>query len=198
MLKQRVLALFFLCLLLGALIGTAVAGDEPFDGLANWGGTGIMEIPTARVMRAGRYRFGASQIDPYRTYYFAVTPLEGLEIGGRVTEVIGVPALLSGYGNTKDKAIDVKYRFLTEGKWLPAVAVGIMDPHGTRIYPAQYLVASKQLYPFDFTVGFGNGRYGKQPLPGQGEGIAVEIFTDNASWRQDGQFFWGVQFALSE
>ncbi|MCX5832444.1 MAG: YjbH domain-containing protein [Deltaproteobacteria bacterium] len=198
MLKQRALALFFVWFLVAALIGTAVAADEPFDGPANWGGTGIMEIPTARVMRAGRYRFGASQVDPYRNYYFAVALLSGLEIGGRVTEVMGVGALTADYGNTRDKAIDFKYQFLAEGKWWPAIAVGIMDPHGTRVYPAQYLVASKQIYPFDFTIGFGNGRYGKQPLPGQGEGIAVEMFTDNASFRQDGQFFWGVQFALSE
>lgn len=198
MLKQRALALFFVWLLVVALVGTAAAGDEPFDGPANWGGTGLMEIPTARVMRQGRYRFGASQVDPYRSYYLAITPLEGLEIGGRVTEVMGVPALLAGYGNTKDKAVDLKYRVLPEGKWWPAVAVGIMDPHGTRIYSSQYLVASKQFYPFDFTIGFGNGRFGKQPLPSQGEGIAVEMFTDNTSWRRDGQFFWGVQFAVSE
>ena len=125
-------------------------------------------------------------------------PLKGLEIEGHVTEVLGVPALLEGYGNTKDKALDLKYQVLTEGKWWPAVAIGIMDPQGTRVYPAQYLVASKQIYPFDFTVGFGNGRYGKETLPGQGEGFAAEMFTDNASWRKDGQFFWGVQFALSE
>ncbi|MBU4371230.1 MAG: YjbH domain-containing protein [Proteobacteria bacterium] len=189
---------FFVILLLLLLIGTAAAGDEPFDGPANWGGTGLMEIPTARVMRQGRFRVGASQIDPYRYYHISVSPLEGLEIGGRVTEVMGVGALSADYGNTKDKAIDLKYRVLPEGKWWPAVAVGIMDPHGTRVYPAQYLVASKQIYPFDFTIGFGNGRFGKRPLPGQGEGIAVEMFEDNASWRQDGQFFWGVQFALSE
>ena len=73
-----------------------------------------------------------------------------------------------------------------------------MDSHGTRIYPSQYLVASKQIYPFDFTFGFGNGRFGKRPLPSTGDGIAVEMFSDNASWRQDGQFFAGVEFAFSE
>ena len=199
MLKQRALALFFVGLLFVALSGTVAAGDDaPFDTPANWGGTGIMEIPTARVMGHGGYGIGVGQVDPYRYYYFAVTPLEGLEIGGRVTEVIGVGALTADYGNTKDKAIDFKYRFLAEGKWWPALAVGVMDPHGTRVYPAQYLVASKQIYPFDFTIGYGNGRYGKQQLPGQGEGFAAEMFTDNTSFRRDGQFFWGVQFALSE
>ena len=189
---------YFVIFLLLLLAGSAAAADAPFDGPANWGATGLMEIPTARVMKQGRFRFGAGQADPYRFYTFAITPLEGLEIGGRVTEVLGVPALLEGYGNTKDKAVDLKYRFIPEGKWWPAVAVGIMDAHGTRLYPGQYVVASKQIYPFDFTIGFGNGRFGKRPLPTKGEGIAVEMISDNASWRQDGQFFWGVQFALSE
>jgi hypothetical protein len=198
--KQRALALFFVWFLVMALIGTAAAGDEPFDGPANWGGTGLMEIPTARVMRTGRYRFGASQVDPYRIYYIAITPLEGLETGGSFTEISGVAgfAIENNYGNYKDKSINLKYRAIPEGKWWPAVAIGIRDPHGTRVYPAQYIVASKQIYPFDFTIGFGNGRYGKQPLPGQGKGFEAEIFTDNTSFRRDGQFFWGVQFALSE
>ncbi|MCE5263962.1 MAG: YjbH domain-containing protein [Deltaproteobacteria bacterium] len=180
------------------LTGNAAAADEPFDGPSNWGATGLMEIPTARVMREGRFRFGIGQANPYRYYTFAISPLKGLEIDGRITEVIGVPALLSGYGDFKDKAVDLKYQVIPEGKWWPAVAIGIMDPHGTRIYPGQYIVASKQIYPFDFTIGFGNGRFGKRPLAAKGEGFAAEILDDNASWRRDGQFFWGVQFALTE
>ncbi len=79
------------------------------------------------------------------------------------------------YGNFKDKAIDLKYQFLSEGKYMPALAIGIMDPHGTRVYPSQYIVASKQIYPFDFTIGFGNGRFGKKPLTSSSEGVKIEI-----------------------
>ena len=52
-----------------------------------------MEIPTARVMRENSFRIGASQIKPYRYYYGAVSPVKGLEIDGRITEITGVPAL---------------------------------------------------------------------------------------------------------
>ena len=99
---------------------------------------------------------------------------------------------------TKDKSFDVKFQFMKESKWWPAMALSIMDPHGTRIYPSQSLVASKQLYPFDFTVGFGNGRFGKTSLPSSGEGFKVELFSDPKSWLRDSQLFWGVQLALSE
>jgi len=98
--------------------------------------------------------------------------MNGLEINGRITEVYNIPALTAGYGDFKDKAVDLKYQFIPEGKFMPAVAAGIMDPNGTGLYASEYIVAGKQIYPFDFTLGLGSGRL-------------------------DG-FFWGVQFAPSE
>jgi hypothetical protein len=185
------------------LCAPVLADDEPFVYPSNGGFTGIMEIPTARVMKENSYRAGASQIDPYRYYYMTFSPFKGVEMNGKITEIIGVKASSSDpkfrdYGNTKDKSFDVKFQFLKESKWMPAMALSIMDPHGTRIYASQSLVASKQLYPFDFTVGFGNGRFGKTTLPSSGEGFKVELFSDPRGWLRDSQLFGGVQLALSE
>jgi len=134
-------------------------------------------------MRENSYRIGVGQIKPYRYYYGTISPLRGLEIEGRITEIMGIPALTPAYGNYKDKAVDFKYQFLPEGKYTPALALGIMDPQGTRLYSSQYIVASKQIYPFDFTIGFGNGRLGKNP--------------DIRNRLKDLQFFWGIQFRPS-
>ena len=68
------------------------ASDEPFLGPANWGGTGLMEIPTARVIKENTFRLGAAEVYPYRYYYGALGILPGLEIDGRVTEIVGVKA----------------------------------------------------------------------------------------------------------
>ncbi len=162
-----------------------------------------METPTARVMKENRFRAGASQVDPYRAYYFTLGVFDRIEVNGRVTEILGVKASSddpdwSGYGNYKDKAIDFKFQMVKEDKFLPAISLGIMDPHGTRLYPSQYIAASKQIYPFDFTLGFGNGRFGKKPLPSADDGIKAEIFTKPNEWRQDSQFFGGIEFAPSE
>ncbi len=192
------LTLLLLAFLLLVPLPHAKGDDEPFVGPSNWGFTGLMDTPTARVLREDRFRIGAGQVHPYRYYYGAIGLLKGLEIGGRVTEVLGVKALESGYGNTKDKALDVKYQFWPEGKYSPALALGIMDPHGTRLYSGQFIVASKQLYPFDFTLGFGNGRFGKQQLSGSGEDFfEAEIFTHTSQWLKDGQFFAGIEFSPS-
>jgi len=137
------------------------------------------------------------------SYYIAFSPFSFLEVDGRFTEIMGVPVNPSdpkwqGYGNYKDKVFGVKLQLLRESKYLPALALGIQDPQGTRLAASQYIVASKQLYPFDFTLGFGNGRYGKRPLASSDESFRVEIFQDNASWRSDGNFFGGIQFALTD
>jgi len=179
------------------LLTTVYSGDAPFTYPSNWGGTGLMEIPTARIMKENRFRFGFTNIEPYTHYFGVISPLKGLEIDGRVTTFS--KTTFKGQSSTKDKTVSLKYRFLSEGKYLPAMALGIMDPHGTRLYASQYVVASKQIYPFDFTLGFGNGRFGSKPiLNTQTESVTVELFTDPASWLRDSQFFGGVQFAPSD
>jgi hypothetical protein len=105
---------------------------------------------------------------------------------------------LEGQGDYKDKAIDLKVQFYPEGKYMPALALGIMDPYGTRIYPSQYIAASKQIYPFDFTIGYGNGRFGTEPLTARTENFEIEMFSDPKSWFEESQLFGGIQFAPSE
>ena len=149
----------------------ASADDFPFTYPSNNGLTGLMETPTARVLPENRYRIGASIVDPYRQYYGTIGLFPRLEVNGRITEVEGIPGFsdFGGYGDTKDKAIDAKLQILREGKYSPAVAVAVMDPHGTRLYSSQSIIASKQLFPFDFSLGWGNGRLGKRPLPSSGD-----------------------------
>ncbi len=181
--------------------GFSLAEDEPFTGTSNWGGTGLMEIPTARVLTQNRFRLGLGQVSPYRYYYAALSPLNRLEIDGRFTEVLDTVSSASywkGYGNFKDKAIDLKYQVIPESKYMPAVALGVMDPYGTRVYASQYLVASKQIYPFDFTLGLGNGRFGKRPLPSDQGGLHFEMLTHPRQWLSDAQFFGGIQFMPSD
>ena len=162
-----------------------------------------MEIPTARVMKENHWRFGISQVDPVRTYYGVISPLKGLEIDGRVTEILGTSAAMEkgdfqGYGNNKDKSADLKFQFIPEGKYVPALAVGIMDPSGTRLLASQYIVASKQIYPFDFTLGLGNGRFGDQPLLPSVKGVEIELFSDPKQWWEEARVFAGLQLAPSD
>jgi len=175
------------------------AGGESFTGPNNFGVTGLLETPNARVMPENRYRFGATQVHPYRYYYGTVGLFDRLEVNGRVTEVIGVPGFdnNTSYGNFKDKAVDAKFQFLKEGKYLPAIALVVSDPTGTRVYASQAIVASKEIFPFDFSFGFGNGRLGEQPLPPQMNGFEIELFSNPAKWAAEALPFGGIQYAAT-
>lgn len=137
--------------------GIAFAGDKPFNNTTNWGGTGLMEMPNARVLKDGVIRFGVAQADPYRWYVGAMGVLPRLEFGGRVTEVLGYE-VNPEYGNFRDKAFDLKFQLFRESKYLPSVAIGLNDFHGTSLWESEYVAFSRKIYPFDLTFGLGTKR----------------------------------------
>lgn len=138
-------------------IRTAAAeGDRPFANPGNWGGTGLMEIPTARVLDDGELRLGFSHAYPYNWYGLAMGIFPGLEASGRVTELRNVEGEF--FDNRKDRSLDFKYQLLEESRGLPAVAIGVMDFFGTRFYPAEYVALNRQFFPLDMTLGFGHNR----------------------------------------
>ena len=149
----------------------ASAAEPSFSQPSNWGATGLMEVPNARVIGDGVMRLGASSVDPFRTYYGTLGFFPGLELNGRITEFTNVAASFQGdYGDTKDKAVDVKYQILDETRSLPAVAVGVVDPHGTKLFKSEYVVIDRQIYPFNFTLGYGRDR-----LDGFFGGVACQL-----------------------
>ena len=117
-----------------------------------------MEIPTARVIPDGIIRTGYAEARPYKWFTNAMGVFPGLEFSFRLTEMTNTTALSDEYGSNKDKALDFKYQLLPESKHFPALAVGFHDIHGTKKFPAKYITASRQIYPFDFTLGVGTDR----------------------------------------
>ena len=140
-----------------------------------------MEIPNARILEDGVIRVGAAQALPFRWFTGGMGVFPGLEFSGRLTEMTNIPALSAEYGNYKDKAFDIKYQVLPESKWFPALAVGLHDFHGTKLFEAQYVTLSRQVFPFDFTIGLGTKRLKGLKIP----------FTDKVG------LFGGVELSLN-
>jgi hypothetical protein len=159
---RLILSFLFLQVL---FISSAYSWDRPFDNAANWLGTGLLEIPTARVLDDGVIRLGVAQALPFRWYGGGMGVFPGLEFTGRLTELTNIDPGFPGQRTQKDKAFDIKYQIIPESKWLPAVALGYHDLFGTQQFEAQYIVLSRQIFPFDFTLGYGNGRL-KGPFGG--------------------------------
>jgi len=163
-------ALTFAVLLPILFASSAYPYDRPFNNAANWVGTGLLEIPTARVLDDGVIRVSVAQALPYRWYGGGMGVFPGLELTGRLTDITNIPGPTPEYGSNKDKAFDIKYQLIPESKWLPAVALGYHDLFGTQLFEAQYIVLSRQIFPFDFTLGYGTKR-----LDGLFAGIEVAL-----------------------
>ena len=119
----------------------------------------MLEIPTARVLGDAVIRFGVAQALPFRWYTGAMGVFPALEFSARLTQITNIPSNLGpDFGSNKEKALDIKYQVIPESKWLPAIALGYHDFQGTQLFEAQYIVFSKQIFPFDFTLGYGAKR----------------------------------------
>ncbi|WP_262224262.1 YjbH domain-containing protein, partial [Escherichia coli] len=102
--------------------------------------------------------------DQYRFYSTSVALFPWLEGTIRYTDVrtrkYSQWEDFSGDQSYKDKSFDFKLRLWEEGYWLPQVAFGKRDIAGTGLFDGEYLVASKQAGPFDFTIGMAWGYAG--------------------------------------
>ena len=137
---------------------------DPGPTSSNYGDTGLMEVPTARLMPEGSFKIGLNSSYPYEVTAISATPFSWLEASFRYTELKNQkygPFSYSGNQSLKDKAFDFKFRLLEETKALPSVVLGLRDVGGTGLFSSEYLAASKQFGEFDITVGLGWGHLGR-------------------------------------
>jgi Exopolysaccharide biosynthesis protein YbjH len=156
--KQTSVTILLLLLMLSLSPSPALSWDSPFDRAANWGGTGLLEIPSARILDDGVIRAGIAQALPFRWYTLGMGIYPGVEFSGRLTQVTNIAPDFPGQATLKDKAFDLKYQVIPETGWLPAVSLGAHDLFGTRLFEARYIVFNRQIFPFDFTLGYGTNR----------------------------------------
>ena len=118
---------------------------------SDFGVTGLIDIPTARMSADGTLTATAaiqSRTNSYAVTYQAMPWLEGT-------------FRYTGWNQanyTYDRNYEAKIRLWEEQEYLPQVAVGIRDLVGTGLWGSEYVVASKAVGDFDFTLGMGWGR----------------------------------------
>lgn len=159
--KLSVIALF--------VTGVVHAAGSVFDpygpSQSDFGGVGLLQMPTARMAKEGEFSANYRDNDQYRRWSISMQPFEWFEATLRYTDTR--TRRYSGYENFsgdqshKDKGMDFKFRLLTESTYLPQVSVGVRDLMGTGLFDGEYLVASKRYGPFDFTLGMGWGNIGQ-------------------------------------
>ncbi|MFB2726393.1 YjbH domain-containing protein [Shewanella mangrovisoli] len=131
---------------------------------SDFGGVGLMQMPTGRMAPEGEFNFATSYNDEYQHFTASVQLFPWFETTIRYTQVQDL--LYSNdpsfSGNTKytDKGIDFKVRLLEESNWLPETSFGVRDFGGTGLFDGEFIAATKRVGPLDFTLGIGWGYIG--------------------------------------
>lgn len=110
------------------------------------------------------------------------------------------------FGTYYDRSFDFRYQLLTEGRYIPAVTVGLQDLAGTGILSGEYIAATKNLTPtLKATVGLGWGRLGSHGAIGApfGERTKINIgkggnFNPEQWFRGDAAPFAGVEWQVND
>ncbi|WP_158243229.1 YjbH domain-containing protein [Acidimangrovimonas sediminis] len=176
-----------------------------------YGLPGLIEMPTAESLHDGDVALTTSRNGKTfrNTFTFQITP----RLSGSFRY-----SLLYNYGNgvkpggtLYDRSFDLRYRFVDEGDWNPAVAVGLRDFTGTGVYSSEYVVATKHVgSKFALTGGIGWGRLASRggfenPLglisnrfktrPG---GVSAGNVLSGRFFRGDAAFFGGIAYRPTE
>lgn len=163
---------------------------------SDFGGVGLMQTPTARMAPVGEFSFTYSRTKPYRRYNISLQPLDWMEFTFRYIEVENrIYAASTDQRNNLDKGVDAKFRLLTEGRYRPELALGLRDAGGTSLFGAEYLVASKRWYDFDFSLGLGWGYLGTRDDFGNPLGAIDDRFDERPGHAGGDQ---GGEFALDQ
>ena len=117
---------------------------------SDYGTTGLIDIPTARMASDGVLTTTAAIQSSTNAYSVTYQVLPRLEGTFRYT----------GFNDFfhYDRNYEAKLLLLREQDLAPQIAIGIRDMVGTGIFGSEYLVASKQIGSFDITLGMGWGR----------------------------------------
>ncbi|MDC3129303.1 YjbH domain-containing protein, partial [Paracoccaceae bacterium] len=200
--------------LIAALIPCfASAGETKPVTASNFGLPGIIDLPTARRFPDGELivtqqlhkslaRSGISfQALPRVGVSFRYTGhgIDGNEAYGRINH---------------DRSFDAHISIFDEGKYIPAISLGLRDFIGTGWYSSEYIVGTKSFKNVEFTGGLGFGRLaGRDAFSNPLSVFSSRFFNrqssrkssdrggtlGNINWFQgDASSFYGIQYNLSE
>lgn len=124
---------------------------------ADFGTTGLIDIPSARMMQDGEFKFLMSRQTVADIYSLNYQATPWLESTFRYT-IFNPDKVAGSSDDLYDRSYEVKLRLIRERRLFPQVAVGIRDVLGTGAWGSEYLVASKSFGNFDLTMGAGWGR----------------------------------------
>lgn len=119
---------------------------------------GFNTVPSARMDDAGTIRTGLSRAKPYTHVFAGAQFSDSIYISFRQSMA---SAHIGERAEELYPGVDAKIRLRPEGKFWPAIAIGIDSAIGKPELGGEYITLSKQYKKLDFTGGIGWGQYGQ-------------------------------------
>ena len=143
----------------------------------NFGLPGLIDLPSAQRLPDGELVLTQQISDT----------LARTGISSQILPSLGVAFRFSGHGKNGDEAnertnhdrsFDAHLTVIKEGKYRPAISIGLRDFIGTGWYSSEYIAATKTFEKLEITAGLGFGGY---VFPPAASSNATEEY-DGSSW----------------
>lgn len=159
---------------------------EPTFG--DFGGAGLLQVPTARMFDADTLAAGFTWTPLYRHAFLTFQALPGVETTLRQSG----EAHAGKNGTEFAGGLDLKLRLLREGPYWPEISTGARGLFDGRGLGGRYLTMSRRWYDTDWTLGVGWGRFAQGGFLGHDISPigGVEVHMPDAS------LFDGLSFKL--
>jgi hypothetical protein len=132
----------------------ARADDLPLN-RTTFGEVGLLEMPSARMAPDGQLSITFGEMERMQRFNFAFQILPWLEGSFRYSHI----PHFNTFANYYDRSFGLKIRLFEETRQFPEISLGMRDILGTGVYSGEYLVASKNIWDVDVTLGVGWGRF---------------------------------------
>jgi len=130
----------------------------PAPSLNFYGTSGLIDMPSAEMQPDGQWNTTVSWFAGQSRYNMTFQALPWLSATFRYNGIQTNGTPIDGFNTYYDRGFDVRARLWKEGRWRPAVTVGLQDFAGTGIYASEYIVATKGFDTPALTARGGPGR----------------------------------------
>tara|TARA_B100000925_G_C21996294_1_gene469081 strand:+ start:133 stop:2220 length:2088 start_codon:yes stop_codon:yes gene_type:complete len=127
---------------------------------SDFGTTGLIDIPSARMLDDGALSltYSNQKIANISNITYQLTPWLQTTFRYTIFNPDNKDRNSSDIDGLNDRSYAAKIIILNEDKYRPSIAIGAKDILGTGVWGSEYIVASKKINNFDFTLGMGWGR----------------------------------------
>jgi hypothetical protein len=125
---------------------------------------GYFNMPSARMNQTGSLGIGAAYVPPYSLFGVNFQVFNRIELSANYRIYNGITEKTfghEGFGDDAERIGNIKLGVLVPEDGfpiLPAIAIGADDFIGTQRFNSQYIVATKQILPWNLEVSLGWGR----------------------------------------